>query len=706
MAEWATFKTDKILNKILGPLGTYLFIIVFACMISRANILGIYPFAVAYIAVLAMNKNKLMIPGITGIILGIVSIQNYVLLAEVLPSSLICAFVMPKLKDRKGEFILLPLLTAIFTMLPGFLVAWFSHHLAGENVIMQIARGILAAGFSVIFLYGFLNKDSLLKGNFSGEQGMVWILILSVSLSGLQGLTVGTINFQLVVLSFFILYVADRFGAGSGAGTGAILGFLLQWKFGIGNLVDAGIYGLIGFVCGGFRRFGKAGLALSFMAAVLMMTFFVNERFLPAHIYSSGLGLFLFILLPGKKKEKMNFKKRVMPEIETTVSKVKTLAEIFDQLAYGFQAAGLESKLKPEVPELMNVLVERICKNCATVNYCWEREFYRTYNFMFDLFALQEENGLEGLDDEKIPPEWKKYCGRLHELILGARFILEQQKDREVWQKRLALNRDALAEQYRSVSQVIGHLAQELHSRHNIEEGKPLVWSRHHRLLLDLGAGTFIKTGNAISGDNFSTVPLSPHKSAMIVCDGMGVGEEAARMSSAALTILEQLLSTGFEPEGAVKALNAILVLRSPEESFVTVDMVIIDLEAENARLIKIGAAPTYVIGKDRVEMVKTSSLPAGILNDIEIPVIDIPFKDQTLVIVTDGVLDAVSKEDDWLKNYLERNKGLSSQELADKIVREAAKLSGDVLEDDGVVLIVARKDHAQKTNIKDVKGL
>jgi stage II sporulation protein E len=312
---------------------------------------------------------------------------------------------------------------------------------------------------------------------------------------------------------------------------------------------------------------------------------------------------------------------------------------------------------------------------------------------LFDMFALQEELGEQELDENQIPAEWKKYCGRLQELMLGARFILEQQKDREVWQKRLALNRDALAEQYKSVSQVIGHLAKELHSRHNQEEGKPLVWSRQQRLLLDIGIGTFIKTGNGISGDNFCTVPLSSQKSALIVCDGMGAGEEAARMSSAALTILEQLLSTGFEPEGAVKALNSILVLRSPEESFVTVDMVIIDLEEESARFIKIGAAPTYIIDKDDVDTIKTSSLPAGILNDIEIPVIDVQFKEQTFVIVTDGVLDVVNKEEDWLGSFLTKNSGLPSQDLADKIMKEAIKLSGENLEDDGVVLVVRRND-------------
>lgn len=694
MAEWAILKGEKNLNKFSESIGMYLLMTVFGCMIARANLFGIYPFAISLIAVLAMNKNKKLLPALMGIVLGIASVQNLSLYLEVLPGALLCTLIMPKIKDKRGESFLLPILTSLLTAFSGLVVLWLIQGLGEEKLILLAAQSAIAGGFSVIMLYANLQKDSLLKGRFNTEQGMVWILILAVCLSGIQGLTFGPIDLQIVVLGFFILYIADRYGAGTSAGAGAILGFLLKWNFGLDNLVDAGIYGLLGFVCGGFRKFGKLGLAASYSAAVLMITFFVNESFLSSHLYSSGLGLLFFILLPGKRKDCSAIKSKVMPEIETTVSKVKTLAEIFDQLAYGFQAAGVESKLKPEVPELMNVLVERVCKSCPTVNYCWEREFYRTYNFMFDLFVHQEaEIGSADLNEEEIPSEWHKNCGRLKEIMLAARFILEQEKDKEIWQKRFALNRDALAEQYRSVSRVIGHLARELHSRHNMEEGKPLVWSRQHRLMLDLGVGTFIKTGNGISGDNFSSVPLSPTKTALIVCDGMGAGEEAARMSSAALTILEQLLSTGFEPEGAVKALNSILVLRSPEESFVTVDMAVIDLEAESAKLIKIGAAPTYVISKDEVETIKTSSLPAGILNDIEIPVIDLGFKEKVLVIVTDGILDVVNKKADWLKEFLERAKGLSAQELADKVIKEAMLLSGDSLEDDGVVLVIRRRD-------------
>jgi len=698
MTDWATLKVDKSFDKMTGNVGTLFLFPLLGFMLARANVFGLYPFAIAFCAVLAADKkNKNLIMTLVGVVLGLISVRDLAVFTQVAAAIALCSLIVPKINDlrrEKLESIFLPLITALAAASSGSVYLTATGGVNQSALILVLAQSVMAGGFSLIFRYAYLQRQCLLKGTFNSEQAMAWVLVLAVCLSGLEGVTVGRLNFQILVLGFFILYIADRFGAGAAAGAGAILGFLLDWNFGVDSLINAGIYGLLGYICGGFAGFGKPGIALVYSAAVLMISYFMHESFLSVYLYSSALGLLFFIVLPGKKKKCAALKKKVMPEIETTVSKVKALADIFDQLAFGFQAAGIESKIKPEVPELMNILVERICKNCTMVKNCWEREFYRTYNFLYDLFSYQEDRMESGETERNdFPPEWKSYCGKLQELMLAAEFILEQQKDKEVWQKRLALNRDALAEQYRNVSQVIGHLARELYTKQNTEGGKPLVWSRQHRRYLDIGVATFIKAGNGISGDNFTSVPLSATKSALVLCDGMGVGEEAARMSSAALTILEQLLSTGFEAEGALKALNSILVLRSPEESFVIVDMVIIDLESDVAKLIKIGAAPTYILRKDDIEVVETSSLPVGILNDIEIPVIDIDFTEETLVLVTDGILDVDRKEKDWLKEFLQEAEIVSSQDLADKIMKEALQLAEGKPEDDGVVLVVRRKE-------------
>ena len=58
----------------------------------------------------------------------------------------------------------------------------------------------------------------------------------------------------------------------------------------------------------------------------------------------------------------------------------------------------------------------------------------------------------------------------------------------------------------------------------------------------------------------------------------MGSGEKTAKESEAAINLLEQFMETGFERETAIKMINSILVLKSSEQSFSTLDLSIIDL--------------------------------------------------------------------------------------------------------------------------------
>lgn len=60
---------------------------------------------------------------------------------------------------------------------------------------------------------------------------------------------------------------------------------------------------------------------------------------------------------------------------------------------------------------------------------------------------------------------------------------------------------------------------------------------------------------------------------AVSLSDGMGNGERAQQESSAALNILEELLQSGMDEKLAIKSVNSVLMLRSPEEMYATVDM-------------------------------------------------------------------------------------------------------------------------------------
>lgn len=692
MAEWATLKPKQGLRRERISIEGHLWPFILGGMIARGSILGLYPFGIGFGAALLLNGRKGTIMGILGVIVGLATlvVQDLMAVLQMLLTLIILSLIIPYLRGRKREGIYLGLLTAAVTGV----VALVSYSFARPDVMTAIRAGLLSimnGGFAIVFWYALRHQEALLKGSFTREQGMAWLVILTGVVSGLHGLEIGPVNLAVVVLSFFILFVAERFGAGSAAGVGAMLGFLPQLEVNVQNLMAAGIYGLAGFGTGAFQKLGKLGIGIAFAGIILMLTAFLQPNEVYSQLISSAVGLLLFLVFPTTSQKADFLKNKPMPEVESTVSKVKTVAEIFDQISYNAQAAEAEaSKSKPEVPELMNILVERVCKSCPTIDTCWTREFYKTYHYLFNLFEVVEREEEVKLQD--LPVEWKRHCGRLKEMLLGVQFIMEHEKSLESWKSRLTANQEALSQQFQSVSQVMGHLAKELNARHNFEQVKPSSMARRRRQFLDIGVASYTKSGNPLSGDNYASLAFSPTQHAFIVSDGMGVGEGAAKLSSTALNLLEQLLTTGFEPEGAIQALNSILVLRSPEESFVTLDMGIMDLESDTIKLIKVGACPSYIKGWEGVRVFESSSLPVGILNRIEISMIeDKLLADEFLILVTDGIQDILKDGTDWLKPFLEKQRANTAQELADAIVKEARSMSSNEMFDDGVVMVVKK---------------
>ena len=694
MADWATLKLDHGLREGRFSLEKVLLPFILGGLLARGSVLGIYPFGVAFGAALILRGGRGVPLGLLGILLGTISLSFTQVLPVLQVIVVLCALgvALPQMRKRKREGIYLALLTGIIVVLVSMLALEFAE--SGSYDILTVGLyGIMAGGFAVIYWFALLHQAALWRGEFTQEQGIAWLLILIGVLSGIQGVHLAQFNFPVVVLSFFILLVSERFGAGTAAGVGALLGFLPQLTFNVQNLMDAGIFGLAGFCTGAFQRFGKLGMSTAFAAVILMLTFFLRPDAEFSQLVSSALGILLFFIWPSGKPSSSFLKPKPLPEVEATVTKVKALAEVIDQIALSYQAAEAEAfEGKPEIPELMNVLVERVCKACPTIGVCWEREFYKTYHYIFDIFALMEKKGKVEAQDLSV--EWKRHCGRIKEMLLGIQFLMEQERNKEVWRRRLALNQKTLSLQFQNVSQVIGHFAKELYGHNNWESALPTGLARRRRHFLDVGVAMFTKSGNGLSGDNYASLAFAPTQHAFVICDGMGAGEGAAKMSAMALTHLEQLLSTGFEPEGAVQALNSILVLRSPEESFVTVDMTVVDLESEEVRLIKVGASPTYIKHADKIEVLSVSSLPVGILNQIEVPVLDAKMQvGDYLILVTDGIQDVLKDGTDWLRIFLEDIVVNQSQELADLIATEARRLSDGTMHDDGVVLVV-RKDN------------
>lgn len=179
----------------------------------------------------------------------------------------------------------------------------------------------------------------------------------------------------------------------------------------------------------------------------------------------------------------------------------------------------------------------------------------------------------------------------------------------------------------------------------------------------------------------------------MALSDGMGSGEKASILSKATVNLIEKFLESGLDKNSSVKLINSILMLKSNDDYFSTIDLSIIDLSDGEIEFMKIGAAPTVIKRKEAVDIVKTASLPAGILDTIEIELIHRQLNDGDMVIlISDGVIDTFrGGEENEEKIFLDFVKGIKSinpQAVADIILDEAYKNSQGRPSDDMTVLV------------------
>lgn len=206
------------------------------------------------------------------------------------------------------------------------------------------------------------------------------------------------------------------------------------------------------------------------------------------------------------------------------------------------------------------------------------------------------------------------------------------------------------------------------------------------------GVAKLGKYDAGVSGDNYTFMNTGDGKYILALSDGMGSGRKADYQSRAAISLLEQFMETGFDKDTAVKLINSILVLKSDDDSFATIDLSSIDLYDGKVEFVKIGAVSTYIKRPDRVETVKAVSLPAGILSDIETELICKNVNSGDFIImVTDGIIDSFKSNEGGEKSlikYIEEIDNLNPQGIADSILNKAYSNCENKALDDMTVLV------------------
>lgn len=221
--------------------------------------------------------------------------------------------------------------------------------------------------------------------------------------------------------------------------------------------------------------------------------------------------------------------------------------------------------------------------------------------------------------------------------------------------------------------------------------GTRLNFLSDDRYVMAIGNAEITKSDSSTSGDSLLSIRLKDGKYLVALSDGMGSGNEAKQSSNKALKMLENLLLSGFDKKTSLELINSSLINQN-EEIFATLDIAIVDLYVGNIEFVKSGACPTYIKNKNKVQIIKANSLPAGIINETNLQSFDRDIVEgEIMLMCTDGILDSnveYKNKELWIKYLLEDIETANTKKIADLVLNEAVDNNYGIAKDDMSVVV------------------
>lgn len=313
----------------------------------------------------------------------------------------------------------------------------------------------------------------------------------------------------------------------------------------------------------------------------------------------------------------------------------------------------------PEDPAVIyDRAADRVCLRCSQRDQCWQSRYQDTRDLLNA--ALPGVVEARAVTPALLPQRFRDRCTRLSAFVAAMDEALEAYLSRQPPNHRLGHSRrggrryDPAAELPRAVAAAVTAPACTLSALAGVAGRK--------------------KAGEAVSGDACAWFKDDTGRLYLLLCDGMGSGEEARRESDLAIDLLERLLKAGFSPENALKALDRTFCLRLDEAlGFSTVDLLVLDLRSGAGTLYKLGSAPSYLKQGGTVRALRGRGFPAGLTAGEDGGRRD-AFSvrlgpGDCLALFTDGVFDEDDGDDRWLRAALMEFENGSPAALAQAVV-------------------------------------
>lgn len=186
------------------------------------------------------------------------------------------------------------------------------------------------------------------------------------------------------------------------------------------------------------------------------------------------------------------------------------------------------------------------------------------------------------------------------------------------------------------------------------------------------------KDGNKTMGDTKTIHKISSDKVLAVIGDGMGSGTNANTVSTSALNLIEAFFSAGFSTAAVTSLTNKLLTLNE-DETFSTLDVCLIDLRSLAADFVKLGACPSFVVGKNGIRRIDNKRPPVGIVDNVFPLTERLLLAEQDMIImVSDGLYDLLG--DNGIATVVNRFNTINPATLAKALLETAGRAALSII--------------------------
>lgn len=546
--------------------------------------------------------------------------------------------------------------------------------LTSMDSLMAIIEGVLVFATGIIYLYAIKTiKNDYGKIVTENEAAISCLILGGTVLFGVPATIFDVIVLGEAVAIFGMLVVMYKFGFGIGMCWTMITGFIISYKAGVEEYFVAWI--IIGVLCQGLSCVfggGRLGFGLYYVGIYLL----VGTYFYPVILSEDGIkalasAVFVFLLAP--KKSMLKLEDDIRGDAlwagsaewgRLIIERVNNLSRAFKRIEYTFAGetgAGIGFSDVGNIIQNFTNQLERNVPMRKTISS-----------------AIISELALRDIKVKNLS------------------LIKNQDERYEVYiTSKIKRGKLVLATAVRDiVSKEIG-MPMELkdESRNIVSNNYELICLRQKPTYsCQVAVRRLSKYEDEVSGDDFYVGDLQDGQKLIMLADGMGNGSQAARDSGLLLESIEELLTAGFDNETSIKIVNTYLAEKNKGERFSTLDMLILDMHTGYGRIYKQGAATTFVKRGQWIEVIKSTSLPMGVIDGAVCETCRKKFyKDDIIVMVSDGVLESIvfENKEDYLKDMLINLEDETPDDIVSNIVAEIRSVSGNRLRDDASVIVI-----------------